>query len=273
MGGTQQVADKILAQIQETKPGFRVTPGSLVTGIRPLEKDSHFVQVQVKKQWLPKSYDAVFNSAPLGSMQRMDLSELGLNYGSKQAIRALGYGASCKVGIRFSNMWWIGMGINEGGIGRTDRPLRVCVYPSYNIKDKPENGGVLLCSYTWTQDAQRLGSLIKRKSPDGEDELKQLLIKDLALLHSSPHMTGAKMKMLLALLLCSGRANSPICILLLCEVTGVISSSARPQVHIMHGSLVRLRVPFAVCTNSCMHIRTIKCVGMPWNFGTKKIRA
>ena len=49
-----------------------------------------------------REYEAVFNSAPLGAMQRMDLRGLNLNWGTKQAIRSLGYGASCKVGIKLS---------------------------------------------------------------------------------------------------------------------------------------------------------------------------
>ena len=115
----------------------------------------------------------------------MDLSGLNLNWGTKQAIRSLGYGASCKVGIRFKNLWWIkSLGIHQGGVAKTDLPLRVCVYPSYNCHDDVEKPGVLLCSYTWSQEAQRLGSLISRKSPEDEEELKTLLIDNLAKLHS-----------------------------------------------------------------------------------------
>ena len=146
------------------------------------------VSVTVKGERLPRSYDAVFNSAPLGAMQRMDLTGLNLNWGTKQAIRSLGYGASCKVGIRFKTLWWrdpdVNLNINFGGVAKTDLPLRVCVYPSYNIHDKINQPGVLLCSYTWSQEAQRVASLISRKSPNEEDELRILLIHNLAKLHA-----------------------------------------------------------------------------------------
>ena len=74
--------------------------------------------------------------------------------------------------------------ITKGGVSHTDLPLRVCVYPSYNLKDDLEESAVLLCSYTWGQDAQRLGSIISENTPNGEEELKRVLLHDLALLHA-----------------------------------------------------------------------------------------
>lgn len=86
----------------------------------------------------------------------MDLQNAGLSWGTKQAIRSLNYGASCKVAIKFKTPWWqvAPFSINKGGLSKTDLPLRVCVYPSYNIKSdlNPEwnqhKPSVLLCSYT-----------------------------------------------------------------------------------------------------------------------------
>jgi len=135
-----------------------------------------------------RDYFAVFNSTTLGALQRMDLKDAKLRYGTKQAIRSLGYGASCKVGMKFKNAWWkIENNITQGGLAKTDRPLRVCVYPSYSVGDDPNLPAVLLCSYTWAQDAQRIGTLISSDgNPDREGELKELLLNDLALLHSTP---------------------------------------------------------------------------------------
>lgn len=141
-----------------------------------------------------REYEAVFNSAPLGAMQRMDLRGLNLNWGTKQAIRSLGYGASCKVGIKFKYRWWVEeefLCITKGGVGKTDLPIRNCVYPSYNLTEADASTpgrpkpGVLLCSYTWSQEAQRIGALIKKGAdPKSEIELKALLIDNLARLHS-----------------------------------------------------------------------------------------
>ena len=200
-GGSQEIAKRMYEKIKEAHKGKEVVHfGKKV--VRLYRDDYHTqddpalatIGVHVQNEKSLREYDAVFNSAPLAAMQRMDLRDLNLNWGTKQAIRSLGYGASCKVGIRFKSLWWIRhKGINLGGVGKTDLPIRNCVYPSYNIEDagNPENPndpgkpGVLLCSYTWSQEAQRIGSLINRDSPKGEDELKELLIDNLAKLHSN----------------------------------------------------------------------------------------
>ncbi|MCJ1282220.1 hypothetical protein MMC26_001543 [Xylographa opegraphella] len=149
-----------------------------------------------------RRYAAVFNSTTLASMQRMDLTDAVLNYGTKLSIRALRYGVSCKVGIKFKRPWWIeDFKIDKGGLGQTDLPLRVCVYPSYNIKDSTKKDAVLLVSYTWGQDAQRFSALVSKKSnddviaavkpSDDDHELKEMLFHNLALLHC-PQKDGLK---------------------------------------------------------------------------------
>ena len=179
-GGTQEVAARMRNKLHKREIYFN-SPVTAITKDKA-KHDPIFITANGKT----RPYTAVFNSAPLGAMQRMDLSTLKLNYETKQAIRSLNYGASCKVGVLFDKLWWMSdssMNI-RGGIGRTDLPLRVCVYPSYNVDDPKEEKGVLLCSYTWSQDAQRMGSLISRDSPEKEELLKELLIRNLALLHS-----------------------------------------------------------------------------------------
>ena len=138
------------------------------------------------------SYNAVFNTTTLGCAQRMDLTGLGLFYEQKDVLRSLHYDVSTKVAIVFSEPWWLTeCGITQGGTANTDLPLRSCVYPSYNLHDGPDQKAVLLASYTWAQDAQRMASLTTSESPVGEDELKALLIHDLALLH--PQVTEAQL--------------------------------------------------------------------------------
>ena len=195
-GGSQEIARRMEAEVKQVNgENQKVAYGKRVTKIEDLvfttgnePQDGRSVSVTVRGQ-APRSYHAVFNSAPLGSMQRMDLRGLNLNWGTKQAIRSLGYGASCKIAIRFKSLWWINkLGISQGGVGKTDLPIRVCVYPSYNLEEADKPGkrgkpGVLLCSYTWSQEAQRIGSLINSKDPEAPKELKDLLIDNLAKLH------------------------------------------------------------------------------------------
>ncbi|KAL9615093.1 MAG: hypothetical protein Q9167_000411 [Letrouitia subvulpina] len=214
-GGSQEMAKRMYAKIEKQKPNRvsfnkKVIKMEYLSDPKDKDPDDKKINVHVIGEQNYRTYDAVFNSAPLGSMQRMDLSGLKLNWGTKQAIRSLGYGASCKVGIRFKEMWWMTkLGIKKGGVSRTDLPIRMCVYPSYNIHDNEPDPkdpkkefrnvpGVLLCSYSWSVDAQRLGTLITRESPNGEDELKALLLDNLAKLHTSKEWPYEKLHTLIS---------------------------------------------------------------------------
>lgn len=48
---------------------------------------------------------------------------LELLYEHKHALRSLHYDTASKVGMQFKYAWWITYGI-EGGLGKTDMPLR-----------------------------------------------------------------------------------------------------------------------------------------------------
>ena len=210
-GGSQEIAKRMANRIknqQSIQFGKRVVKMERLCNKQDNRRqgaDCVTIRLEVEGEESPRDYDAVFNSAPLGAMQRMDLRGLRLNWGTKQAIRSLGYGASCKVGIKFKYRWWVeepDLAITKGGVGKTDLPIQNCVYPSYNLTSKdasdPEKGdegkkpGVLLCSYTWSQDAQRIGTLINKEGgPGTETELKALLIDNLARLHT-PHNNPAE---------------------------------------------------------------------------------
>lgn len=206
-GGAQTIARKMAEKI-EKKVQFHSKVETIDANMEQRRDGtkSDYVPMTLKiKQSYPdakatfersRDYFAVFNSTTLAATQRMDLKNAGLLWGTKQAIRSLGYGASCKVAIKFKSPWWQvkPFNINEGGIGRTDLPLRVCVYPSYNIQKlegsewSDKESSVLLCSYTWGQDAQRLGSLISPNTPENEGELLKTLLHNLALLHANKDM-------------------------------------------------------------------------------------
>ena len=127
----------------------------------------------------------------------MDLSDLqGLPYGTKQAIRSLAYGPSAKVGLVFSTPWWRTLTSNpilSGGQGHSDLNIRTCVYPSYNIGDisKDDNAFVLLCSYTWQADAERMGAWIGANGD--ESDLIPLILQDLARMHASPEQSAEEL--------------------------------------------------------------------------------
>ncbi|KAK6518212.1 hypothetical protein TWF506_005371 [Arthrobotrys conoides] len=139
-------------------------------------------------------YSTVFSTTTLGCLGRMDLRGLDLHPSQKDAIRSLHYDDSVKVALKFKYPWWIkDCGITQGGVASTDLPLRTCVYPSYNLKTPLDEPAVLLASYTWAQDATRMGSLVNRKSPDDEAELVDLILQDLGRLHGQ-HITYERIK-------------------------------------------------------------------------------
>ncbi|KAM7211266.1 putative amine oxidase [Rhypophila decipiens] len=189
LGGAQQLATRM-----ETSISSKVQYSSLATRIAVQAPMSVDVTINggpdpAKPGGTTKTYSCVFNTTTLGCLEHMDTTAAGLNSATRTATRALGYGPSCKVAIRFTHAWWIhdlpaDTCVKRGGLGHSDLNMRTCVYPSYNINDPPGTPAVLLVSYTWQQDAQRLGSLFTG-DPSTETALRDLLIADLVKLHSS----------------------------------------------------------------------------------------
>ncbi|KAF8429584.1 hypothetical protein EV426DRAFT_527250 [Tirmania nivea] len=142
-------------------------------------------------------YDRVLSSLPFGVLgQTVDISLAGFDYQQANAIRALHYDCSVKVGIRFKKQWWRlssyqGQNYNiTGRTSSTDLPIRTCVYPSYGLQTDAETPGVLMVSYTWAQDATRIdaldqGSDFRTRTYPEERELIDLLLRDLANLHGA----------------------------------------------------------------------------------------
>jgi monoamine oxidase len=91
----------------------------------------------------------------------------------QRAIRQLHYDASAKIFIQFNRRFWEeDEGITGGGTV-TDLAIRNVFYPEHG---RETGRGVVLASYTWSEDAQRWGSL----SP--ENRVSQAL-ENLALIH------------------------------------------------------------------------------------------
>jgi monoamine oxidase len=202
LGGAQQLAKKMEAKVSH-KPVYN----SLVTAIRAIDNMEVEVEVETSSVKTTKKYRAVFNTTTFGCLRRMDLSNAGLNYSTKQAIRSLGYGAAAKVAIKFKRAWWIhdlgNYNVKMGGIGHSDLNIRTCVYPSYNIYDDETKTAILLVSYTWQEDSHRLASLMSTNPNHAQkvkDEavLKELLFHELARLHRNENMTEEKLYSLIS---------------------------------------------------------------------------
>jgi monoamine oxidase len=202
LGGAQQLG-KILQDRIHRKPHYNHRVTSIAaTGLRKVDVTASIGHYPNDINTTTKSFrfNAVLNTTALGCLRHMDLSRAGLPYPTTLALRSLGYGPAAKVAIKFSRAWWIhdleDHSIRRGGLGHSDLSLRTCVYPSYNIYDPSTSSAVLLCSYTWQQDAQRIGSLTS-SSPNithaqkvvDEANLETLLLRDLARLHRNERQT------------------------------------------------------------------------------------
>lgn len=92
--------------------------------------------------------------------------------GKQRAIRQLYYDASAKILVQCRRRFWEDEGIVGGGT-ITDLPIRNLYYPDHG---RETGRGVLLASYTWSEDAQRWGSL------SSEERIRQAL-DDVAEIH------------------------------------------------------------------------------------------
>ncbi|KAJ4252416.1 hypothetical protein NW762_011016 [Fusarium torreyae] len=161
------------------------------------------IEVTILDEKKPRTekYDMVFNTTAMGPLQRMDISGLVNGFGVQKnkkkiltGIRALSYDRACKVAIKFKTRWWKGMyqssKATSGGVSSTDLSISNVVYPSWNDGDDKPN--VLMVSYSWAQDATRMGSLIpdySKQKPTVDDTVVAQCFQDLVKLWSPDQMT------------------------------------------------------------------------------------
>ena len=91
----------------------------------------------------------------------------------RRAIRQLRYDASAKIFLQFRRRFWEEDEGIVGGGTVTDLPIRNVFYPEHG---RELGRGVMLASYTWSEDAQRWGSL-------GDDERLAQALENLAVIH------------------------------------------------------------------------------------------
>lgn len=140
------------------------------------------VAVLAGPELTPYVYSHVISTLPLPVLRTIDMQDAGMNLRQKNALRQLQYGPSIKIAIRFTEPWWTNkLGI-VGGQSITDLPIRTIVYPSHGVNSNTPST-VLIASYCWTTDADRLGSLA---TPGQIEALKELVLRNLAEAHGDP---------------------------------------------------------------------------------------
>ena len=193
-GGAGQIADAMISKMsQKVEYGKRVT--ALATTMNGNHADC--VEVTVANELNTRKYSHAITTMPFSCLRLVDTTKCGFNWNLQTAIRALHYDSSVKVAIRFSRRWWedpkLPGGPHYGGVSSTDRPTRVVVYPSYGIKQN--TGATMIVSYTWSQDALRIGALAQGPDSEAETLLLESIVKDLAEMHQVKYESLWKMKL------------------------------------------------------------------------------
>jgi monoamine oxidase len=176
-GGSGRLIDAITKILTSEKN--TIVKNSKVTSINSKKKK---IEITLNKSER-KEYDHVISTIPLSKLRVIDTINFSMSYQKRIALRTLHYDHSVKIVLRFKNRWWQHderMGDRKifGGQSKTDLPIRTIVYPSYGIhcKNAP---GILIVSYTWAQDAARIGNFGEKH----EEEIIDLCLRDLATIH------------------------------------------------------------------------------------------
>jgi hypothetical protein len=146
-GGSEVLINKMLLKV--TNPpsyNHRVTAVSEeFSWQNPLRRMK--VSVQDKED---EYFSHVVSTVTFSVLRTINTAGVNMNFNQREAMRALNYGQSIKVGIKFNTRWWeqnIAKAPQVGGASRTDRQVRVVVYPSYGLNET--GPGVLMVSYNW----------------------------------------------------------------------------------------------------------------------------
>jgi monoamine oxidase len=165
-GGMDQLPRAFLPELM---PHIRF--GARVTSITQ-DSDGVRVTFQGPAGRSALSADKAIIGLPFPVLRHIEIAP-AVSLGKQRAIRQLHYDAAAKVFLQSRTRFWEKNDGIYGGGTVTDLPIRQLYYPDHG---KQTGRGVLLASYTWSEDAQRWGSL----SP--ADRLTQA-IENVAVIH------------------------------------------------------------------------------------------
>ncbi len=149
----------------------RSDQGVHVTTIREPEEGGGQRNVELNRSKRTFDADYLLMTVPFSCLRFIDVSPQ-FSYDKRRAIIELHYDSATKVLLEFSERFWEwderewvakGMGSayrghnTVGGGSVTDNPNRGIYFPSHRVEGS--NGGVILASYTWADDAIRWDSI------------------------------------------------------------------------------------------------------------------
>lgn len=169
--------ESVYKNIDKDKLGsVTIRTGTPILGI--YQKANNHIDLKFKDNLSTKErieeFDYVICAIPFSSLRRIDI-EPYFTVSKMQAINEMNYEVSQKIFLFLKERFWERGGSSKriiGGRTLTDLPLTSIYYPSDNVKAvqtkdvgwtfkrniKPKEPGVLLASYSWGQEAMRLGN-------------------------------------------------------------------------------------------------------------------
>ncbi|KAF4611779.1 hypothetical protein D9613_003929 [Agrocybe pediades] len=188
-GGSSVLPETMVEYLSSKVGKDVVTLNAPVTAIG-LESNASDSGMVVNAGGKDHKYSHVISTIPLPVLRTVDLSRSKLDIVQENALRQLQYGPSIKVGVLFNETWWTngkdqdGKDFNiVGGQSFTDLPIRTVVYPSYGVNSS-DVSKTLIASYCWTDDAERMGSLIGTGEDQYQAQLENLILSNLAAVHN-----------------------------------------------------------------------------------------
>lgn len=133
-GGANRIAQAMAKQLREAEqPKGQIVQSKRVLKIspdtRPGNQLSEQMLVHVEGEAAPRVYDHVLSTVALSALRMIDLDECKLSWQLRESLRSLQYGASVKIGIRFTHRWWETKGQDHlGGVSTTDRYAQYTYY-------------------------------------------------------------------------------------------------------------------------------------------------
>ncbi len=165
-GGMDRLPNAFLPGLRE-----RIRFGAKVTGIEqsPASVTLHYTTAAGR---FSVSGDSAILTLPFPVLRHIEVTP-PFSAAKRRAIRQLHYDASAKIFFQCRRRFWEEDDGIFGGGALTDLPVRNIYYAEHG---RETGRGILLASYTWSEDAQRWGSLASH------DRLQQAL-ENVAVIH------------------------------------------------------------------------------------------